>query len=817
MKFVVSAFVILVVILATLVGCGFGNQSEIISLPHEVRWMDSVDISVKHKNIISEDMGEVYFEESVLPGQKANWPNTSGYTEPTKAGYVFAGWDFDWENTPITRNTDIHAKWIEDERRPTYCVPPVDNCGSDAPIDGDGDAGLPASGSEWDRSAIDSVRSNFDDIVATPMDDWITVVRESSATPFTGAFRYYVAENTGPYRVGRVKITTPGDEIADPAIWGYDGADGVKTFCSEAYVYIHQRGAEEETDTCTGETKGNGAYVSATIDGVEYEVGTYTKSSECTSNWIVQGLVDSTKADFLKDFRFSGGKIYAKVKLENENDSTRSTQYKTLLGDFEDYFTVYQQASGGGGGDDPDTDFRELITLFSPYVTIPENGVTWSYLYSLFFEAKSQFFDNTSINGLPYFYSESNFPNIYNFYGGTVDRSNAYDTMTAWLFAEQLSEVYPTKRNNFYKVAYNYAGHTKDASIYGYEFHSDPNVARLVASAVYSTMRGIKNPDIAAMRGEIGGSKYSRTVSYYSDDETRTNVGDNDFYVDLRKFMPTAPGPYLSSYADRSSIGGVPFPNDNKESDYNLSTDLAIYNYVIQNYNLDSSTNLQRTVQAIADKEACVNHLFGTSKTIGSYTFSPVFGASVLGTTIDPDGLTKFSDLIYDAGIIGSRARGILQSGSYYGRRRPGQGVNDGSRKSSSDDRLNILCDFDIENNDGCPEGYYNQNGDWVTDNGWTENNFCENSKNNIYANSYPSGHSSYIWSIAMTLMEIFPNKANLIMQAANKFAVNRTIARYHWNSDTINGRVLGSAINPVMHAASDFDTRLEDAKDDVN
>jgi len=61
-----------------------------------------------------------------------------------------------------------------------------------------------------------------------------------------------------------------------------------------------------------------------------------------------------------------------------------------------------------------------------------------------------------------------------------------------------------------------------------------------------------------------------------------------------------------------------------------------------------------------------------------------------------------------------------------------------------------------------------------------------EEEKKSLPSNSYPSGHSSGIWGCALTLIELMPERADLIMREANEFAVNRTIARYHWNSDTI-------------------------------
>lgn len=53
--------------------------------------------------------------ELVDDGKKAKWPLEAEYKEPIKKGYVFDGWDFDWENTAVTdavpSNHEIHAKW----------------------------------------------------------------------------------------------------------------------------------------------------------------------------------------------------------------------------------------------------------------------------------------------------------------------------------------------------------------------------------------------------------------------------------------------------------------------------------------------------------------------------------------------------------------------------------------------------------------------------------------------------------------------------------------------------------------------------------
>ena len=54
---------------------------------------------------------KIYKTEMVEQGNKANWPNQPDYVEPTRKGYLFTGWDYDWKNKVITEDTDIHPVW----------------------------------------------------------------------------------------------------------------------------------------------------------------------------------------------------------------------------------------------------------------------------------------------------------------------------------------------------------------------------------------------------------------------------------------------------------------------------------------------------------------------------------------------------------------------------------------------------------------------------------------------------------------------------------------------------------------------------------
>jgi hypothetical protein len=94
-------------------------------------------------------------------------------------------------------------------------------------------------------------------------------------------------------------------------------------------------------DSCTCETVG-GLSVGADTSTTEVQVGTYTSSTSCPSaTWQVTGVKSGT--NFLTGFRFSGGKIYAKVNVANPNASTRTTQYNVSYGSCTDYFSVVQQ------------------------------------------------------------------------------------------------------------------------------------------------------------------------------------------------------------------------------------------------------------------------------------------------------------------------------------------------------------------------------------------------------------------------------------------------------------------------------------------
>lgn len=54
---------------------------------------------------------KIYKVEKIREGKKTTWPLQSVYVAPSKKGFIFDGWDFNWQNDVIVENTKIHPIW----------------------------------------------------------------------------------------------------------------------------------------------------------------------------------------------------------------------------------------------------------------------------------------------------------------------------------------------------------------------------------------------------------------------------------------------------------------------------------------------------------------------------------------------------------------------------------------------------------------------------------------------------------------------------------------------------------------------------------
>ena len=460
--------------------------------------------------------------------------------------------------------------------------------------------------------------------------------------------------------------------------------------------------------------------------------------------------------------------------------------------------------------------YHNALRSFRVIVNIPDNRELAHYLECLTYECYYQYYEQRSNVGLPAFYLKENFPVAYDYWEkGEETHNPCFYKLVWWVFALVLSELRPDKREKLLSNAFDAAD---DVAMYGFSFKEDNNVARIVGSSIYASARGkLKQFNRDTMREDVGGKKLDMTVQEIYDTPSEEFEG-SPFWIDFREFLPAKPGPYLKGYDNPRR---ATYTDDEFDNFGNLETDRQIHEYIVKNFNLDNNQTRQRVVQAIADKESASEHMFGDYKTTKHFHFHPVFGQETIGKYISPDG--DIAELSHYVKCICSWSREPLQSKDTtpkeYGRLRPGCSWTEECKPNSTKDpRRNVLVNFEIEENDGKHSGYYNEKNEWTRpDEISSEEEYVEFYQRKLYANSYPSGHSACIMGVAMMLMEMMPDKADLILREANEFAYNRTICRYHWTSDTTNGRIIGAATSAVLRAAKDFDYMLETAKEELN
>lgn len=78
---------------------------------------------------------------------------------------------------------------------------------------------------------------------------------------------------------------------------------------------------------------------------------------------------------------------------------------------------------------------------------------------------------------------------------------------------------------------------------------------------------------------------------------------------------------------------------------------------------------------------------------------------------------------------------------------------------------------------------------------------------------SYPSGHTTLGWTMALVLAEIRPERQNQLLQRGYEYGQSRVICGAHWQSDVDAGRILGAAVFARLHADERFVAALNEAK----
>lgn len=80
---------------------------------------------------------------------------------------------------------------------------------------------------------------------------------------------------------------------------------------------------------------------------------------------------------------------------------------------------------------------------------------------------------------------------------------------------------------------------------------------------------------------------------------------------------------------------------------------------------------------------------------------------------------------------------------------------------------------------------------------------------------SYPSGHTTMGWGIALVLAEINPARQNAILKRGFEYGESRVIVGFHYQSDVDHARILTSALVNRLHANDEFMKQLKKAKEE--
>jgi acid phosphatase (class A) len=82
---------------------------------------------------------------------------------------------------------------------------------------------------------------------------------------------------------------------------------------------------------------------------------------------------------------------------------------------------------------------------------------------------------------------------------------------------------------------------------------------------------------------------------------------------------------------------------------------------------------------------------------------------------------------------------------------------------------------------------------------------------------SYPSGHSSIGWALALVLSEVSPQQATAVLARGRAFGESRLVCNVHWQSDVQEGQMVAAAVVARLHAETDFRNDVAAARAEVD
>lgn len=494
---------------------------------------------------------------------------------------------------------------------------------------------------------------------------------------------------------------------------------------------------------------------------------------------------------------------------------------------------------------------------------IVEGSTTYNYLLNIFNAAETEwnnpnspwFNISTYQEPTEYNYRGSN----------TEYRDAAHIALHAWLFAMCLTEIVPTMaigsqttnvQTELFIKAQELIGYVP---LYGdYDIHADVNIARYVAGIIYSQNHNTYKSQIPQMRDELGGgdginasdwdglgyTRETRIDDYGIVREDKIDANGNrigykmatlGYLVNTSLFLPTAPGKRINgSYA-----ANQPLPDDRInhpemfDSDNNYNIDAGINDIVVSGYQLSKKLardtwnnqydNIKKNwiIQSAALARCTTRYMFSGKINValkeGEDNTQYIFEQTSVDAGMAIEGpfsiladknlypyinltdaeeidnaktvVQKFMDVVF---AIADNSR-FPTYDSNYGRRRPCSplnGLEGGAYSPEIGNPQNAIYNISLTLMVADNKQQYDKWNAEDQDNHATER-----------PNSYPSGHSAQIWTMAMILSQMDSTNALSYIRGAYKYSIGRTIGRAHWMSDVIYGRLFGTMILPIINA----------------
>jgi acid phosphatase (class A) len=93
------------------------------------------------------------------------------------------------------------------------------------------------------------------------------------------------------------------------------------------------------------------------------------------------------------------------------------------------------------------------------------------------------------------------------------------------------------------------------------------------------------------------------------------------------------------------------------------------------------------------------------------------------------------------------------------------------------------------------------------------KDNAPEPEEHPMHGASYPSGHSTHGWTVAMILARVAPERAEALMKRAEEYEESRLICGMHFPTDVEAGQVVATAVVAHLDASKSFQSDLSHAR----